>query len=858
MPLLSVFQLDFAAPIESAPALDVVSILTNPITLAVYVLIGSVFVAMILLMLIRRSLQKGTAARTGFDLKVLSVRVPKALTAEEAQQEKSQQQIQELIGAMETVFATVGGLKAQKGLKAWLFGRSDLFTFEIVAHGDKISFYVTVPAKMHAFVEEQIHAQYPDAQIDEVPDYNLFSPTGVILGSHLTLRRQSYFPIKTYRKLESDSMNALTNALSKVDAKDGVAIQYVCRSAPKKWRGEGLRIARAMQQGKKLSQAQSGKSLMADVGKGLKDAAKSKSKEQKTNEPYRLSPLEEEMVKGLEEKASKAGLDVNIRVVVSARSPDAAQRYLNDVLNAYGQFNIYEYGNGFQQVTPRFQASIIRPFIYRTFDERVRIVLNSEEMATLFHFPLPTTETPKINWLLSRKALPPSNLPTEGILLGHSEYRGRMYDVRIKQEDRRRHMYIIGKSGSGKTEMMKAMVQQDIEEGRGVCVIDPHGDFADDALEFVPKHRADDVIFFDPADYERPMGLNMLEFDPAKPEQKTFVINEMLKIFDKLYDLKSTGGPMFELYMRNAILLLMEDVASGSTLMEIPRVLADEEYRNFKLSKCKTQDVKDFWQKEALKAGGEASLANMVPYITSKLTPFIYNDYMRPIIGQQKSAFNVRDVMDGQKILLLKLSKGKIGDLNAYLIGMVLVGKILLSALGRTDMDPSQRKDFYLYIDEFQNFLTDSISAILSEARKYGLDLIIAHQFIGQLEGSPAEEKIRDAIFGNVGSLFVNRVGVEDAEFLAKEFAPTFTEYDLVNVEAFTFNCKLLIDNQASKPFNFKPIRARRPPTKELANMVRELSRYKYGRKRALVEAEILERREAVMAAIAGEDEPLL
>ncbi|MEK7473595.1 MAG: type IV secretion system DNA-binding domain-containing protein [Patescibacteria group bacterium] len=857
LPILSVFQFNLAEPIESAPALNIVSMLSHPILIALYVLIGLAFAVMVALLLLRRNLQKGTAARTSFNLKVLMVRVPKVLTAAEAQQDKSQQQIQELIGAMETVFATIGGLKAQKGFKAWLFGRSDLFTFEIVAHGDKISFYVTVPAAMHAFVEEQIHAQYPDAQIDEVPDYNLFSPTGVILGSHLALRRPSYFPIKTYRKLDSDSMNALTNALSKVDGKDGVAIQYVCRSAPKTWRTEGLRIARAMQQGKKLAQATGGKNLLFDVGKGLKDAAKtsSSSKDKKPEDAYRLSPLEEEMVKGLEEKASRAGLDVNIRVVVSAGSPDAAQRYLNDVLNAYGQFNIYEYGNGFQQVTPRFQSAIVRPFIFRTFDERVRIVLNSEEMATLFHFPLPTTETPKINWLLSRRALPPSNLPAEGLLLGHSEYRGRLYDVRIKQEDRRRHMYIIGKSGSGKTEMMKAMVQQDIEEGRGVCVIDPHGDFADDALEFVPKHRADDVIFFDPADYDRPMGLNMLEFDPARPEQKTFVINEMLKIFDKLYDLKSTGGPMFELYMRNAILLLMEDIESGSTLMEIPRVLSDDDYRNLKLSKCKSQDVKDFWQKEALKAGGEASLANMVPYITSKLTPFIYNDYMRPIIGQQKSAFNMRDIMDGQKILLLKLSKGKIGDLNAYLIGMVLVGKILLSALGRTDLDPSQRKDFYLYIDEFQNFLTDSISAILSEARKYGLDLIIAHQFIGQLEGSPTEEKIRDAIFGNVGSLFVNRVGIEDAEFLAKEFAPTFTEYDLVNVEAFTFNAKLLIDNQASKPFNFQPTRARRPPTKELSNMIKELSRYKYGRKRALVEAEIMERREA---ALGGEDEPLL
>jgi len=845
MMLLPVLQLDVITPTQVAAPFDFTSIFTGPIAILIYVLLGLFVLGMIGFALFRVLMRKRSGTGTTFDMRVLLVRVPKLLKPEDSQGDKSQQQIMELIGAMETVFATLGGLKAQKGFKAWLNGRSDLFTFEIVAHGDKISFYVCVPSSMQGFMEQQIHAQYPNAQIDEVSDYNLFSPNGVILGSHLTFRRPSHFPIKTYRKLDSDSMNAITNALSKVDGKDGVAIQYVCRSAPKSWRSEGLRIARAMQQGKKLSQVTASGGIMKDVGKGLKSAVVSPSKDKKPDEAYRLSPLEEEMVKGLEEKASKAGLDVNIRVVVSAQTPETAQRYLNDVLNAYGQFNIYEYGNGFKQDTPRFQAAIIRPFIYRSFDENARIVLNAEEMATVYHFPLPTTETPKINWLLSRKALPPSNLPTTGLLLGHSDYRGRLYDVRIKSEDRRRHMYIIGKSGSGKTEMMKAMVQQDILEGRGVCVIDPHGDFADDALEFVPKERADDVIFFDPADYERPMGLNMLEFDPARPEQKTFVINEMLKIFDKLYDLKSTGGPMFELYMRNAILLLMEDVDSGSTLMEIPRVLADEDYRNFKLSKCKSQDVKDFWQKEALKAGGEASLANMVPYITSKLTPFIYNDYMRPIIGQQKSAFNVREVMDSQKILLLKLSKGKIGDLNAYLIGMVLVGKILFAALGRTDMNPADRKDFYLYIDEFQNFLTDSIGAILSEARKYGLDLIIAHQFIGQLSGSPTEEKIRDAIFGNVGSLFVNRVGIEDAEFLAKEFAPVFTEYDLVNVEAFTFNAKLLIDNQASKPFNFQPIRAERPPTKELANMIKELSRYKYGRKRALIEAEIQERRDS-------------
>jgi hypothetical protein len=295
----------------------------------------------------------------------------------------------------------------------------------------------------------------------------------------------------------------------------------------------------------------------------------------------------------------------------------------------------------------------------------------------------------------------------------------------------------------------------------------------------------------------------------------------------------------------------MEDRESGSTLMEIPKVLADEDYRAMKLSKCKSKDVYDFWTKEAQKAGGEASLANMVPYITSKLTPFIYNDYMRPIIGQQKSAFNMREAMDTKKIVLLKLSKGKIGDINAYLIGMVVVGKILMAALARGDQDASKRGDFYLYIDEFQNFLTDSISAILSEARKYALNLIIAHQYIGQLVvGASKDTQIRDAIFGNVGTKCIFRVGTEDAEFLAKEFEPVFSQYDLVNVPGLHMATRILIDNTASKPFLMKLNFAPRPSEKEkeLANMVKELSRYKYGRKRELIEAEIAERRNAKIA----------
>lgn len=824
--------------------------LADPLVAAVAGVLASVLFVVGILFIIRFFARRHGGWGTSFGMSILLVRVPKELRKDDNQQDKTQQQILELIGRMETVFATMGSLKAEYGITAWLLGRTDLVGFEIVAHKDKISFHVTIPKKQRQFIEEQIHAQYPNAQIEDVPDYNIFAPTSVILGSYVVFKRASCFPIRTYRKLETDSMNSLTNALSKIDSGDGASIQYVLRAAHENWRREGLEIAKGMQQGKRLADVERHGffAMILYIMRGIGSIITEHDKDKKAGgDTYHLSPLENEMIKGLEEKSSKAGLEANIRVVVSAKTPEKAQRYLNDILNAYGQFNIYEYGNSLSKEMPVLQARMIRHFIFRRFDESYSLILSAEEMASMFHLPLPSTETPKINWLLSRKALPPPNLPTEGIMLGLSEYRGHKYQVRMKQGDRRRHMYVIGKSGSGKSVFQASMIKQDIEAGRGVCVIDPHGDLVDECLEYVPKERADDVILFDPADFERPLGLNMLEFDPRYPHLRTFVINEMLKIFDKLYDLKATGGPMFETYMRNAILLLMDHVESGNTLMDVPRVLADDDYRNFKLSKCTSQEVKDFWLKEALKAGGESSLANMVPYITSKLATFIYNDYMRPIIGQQKSAFNFYDVMNDQKILLVKLSKGKIGDMNAYLLGMIVVGKILDAALKRSEIPAEERKDFYLYIDEFQNFLTDSISVILSEARKYGLNLIIAHQFIGQLlVGNNRDTKIRDSIFGNVGTIISFRVGVEDAEFLEKEYLPVFSLYDMVNVEAFTCNLKLLIDNTASRPFNMMPVMPARPKNKELARMVHELSRYKYGRKRELVEAEMRERKDMV------------
>ncbi|HEY4491710.1 MAG TPA: type IV secretion system DNA-binding domain-containing protein, partial [Acidobacteriota bacterium] len=420
------------------------------------------------------------------------------------------------------------------------------------------------------------------------------------------------------------------------------------------------------------------------------------------------------------------------------------------------------------------------------------MLLNTEELTSIFHFPTPYLETKKIKSLKSRTAPLPVNMPTEGFIIGLNTYRGEDRPARISAEDRRRHMYIVGQTGTGKSVSLQNMIQQDIENGEGVCLIDPHGETVDAVLAKVPKHRADDVVIFDPADLGRPVGLNMLEYDPAKPEQKTFIVNELISIFDKLYDLKATGGPMFEQYTRNALLLIMSDPDSGSTLLEVPRVFSDPTFRKMKLAKVQDVVVKNFWEKEAEKAGGDASLANMTPYITSKFNPFIANEFVRPIIAQQKSTIHFREIMDNKKILLVTLAKGKIGEINSNLLGMIIIGKILMAALSRADVAEQERKDFYLYIDEFQNFATDSISVILSEARKYRLSLVMAHQFISQLK-----DTIKNAVFGNVGSSLIFRTGPDDAEILQKQLQPEFEANDIINLDNLNAYAKILVNGQA-------------------------------------------------------------
>lgn len=829
------------------PAISTGDFLSSIEFLIVLIGLATIAIGLIVLFTARALWRKVHEKKAAFAQVVLLVTVPKERKEDSVKggptESASIQKIREEVAVMETLFSTIGGLRAEKGWHAWLNGREDHFSFEIVVLQGLIHFFVATPKKYRQFIEEQIQAQFPAAVVEETEDYNIFSPTSTIMGAYLLFNRRNAFPIKTYKKIDSDPLNSITNTLTKVATTDGAAIQFIVRSSPGKWRREGIKLARAIQQGKKFERV-AARGAFTNFLHEYVFTEKQKKKDDGTSEPYRLSPMEEEVVKGLEEKASRAGLDVNIRLISSAPDKERARQILDQMTSAFAQFNSYHYGNTLSVAVPSGQKNIIHDFIFRAFREDRQLLLNTEEMASVFHFPLSSTETPNIKWLTSRKAPPPQAMDKTGLLIGYNEYRGIKTEIRYAQKDRMRHLYEIGKSGTGKTTLMENMATQDMKNGEGLCIVDPHGDFIDAMLGRVPANRADDVILFDPGDVDRPMGLNMLEYDINRPTQKTQVVGEIMNIFDKLYDLKATGGPMFEQYMRNAMLLVMDDPESGSTLMEIPKVLADEDYRRYKLSKIKNPVVYDFWTKEAEKAGGEAALANMVPYITSKLNQFIANDIMRPIIGQQTSAFDFYDAMNTGKIILVKLNKAKIGDLNAYLLGLIFVSKILISALNRGDMNEKDRRPFYLYIDEFQNFITDSIATILSEARKYGLGLIVGHQYISQMVKNN-DTKVRDAIFGNVGTMLCYRIGAEDSEYMSKEFAPTFSAFDLLNIEFAAAYVKLLIKGSPSKPFNMKTFPP--PPQNiELAAAMKELSRLKYGRPRAIIEDEIRTRTQSL------------
>jgi len=778
-------------------------------------------------------LKEGTPLFKSLRMKLFEVALPKV--SPEGQERK----FSELVTGMEQFYAGMLSVAVTNGDKATVRH----FTIEIARSNreGEIVFYCAVPHVRERLFEKQLLAVFPDARIDEhKEDFNPFNENGVTLASYAKSSGNPILPIKTYDTFEHDPLNIILNSFSKINHEgEGAVIQLVFSPAGDTYNKRYKSALDKIRNGESLKKATEGEGVRVakEFGGAFKEAlfGSSKSSKDKDEDKMQKDGEGEEIVQGIVDKIASPVLNTNIRLVASAGDEESAEMILGELESAFNQFGKAD-GNSisFSRLYGKKLSTFLREFIYRMYNEDRSFPLNIKEITTMFHFPVTTVTTAELREEKAKRSSAPSGVSSDGILLGVNRYRNEDTQVRFKREDRMRHFYCVGQTGTGKTTLLKNMIIQDIANGDGVCMIDPHGSDVQDILAHIPKERVDDVIYFDPAYTPRPMGLNMLEYDVNYPEQKTFVVDELFGIFQKLYaGSPESMGPMFEQYFRNSAMLVVEDPETCNTLLDVSRVMTDEKFRELKLSRSKNPVINQFWQEVAAKAGGEAALANIVPYITSKFDVFLANEIMRPIIAQEKSAFDFRKIMDEKKILLVNLSKGRLGDINSNLIGLIIVGKILMAALSRVDAPAENRPDFYLYIDEFQNVTTNSISTILSEARKYRLGLNIAHQFIAQLD-----DGIRDSVFGNVGSVAAYRVGSEDAEFLEKQFAPTFNAKDIMNIENFNAYLKLLVNGSPALPFN---IEATRPPqgNPDIVEKIKELSYLKHGRDRAEVEEEI-------------------
>lgn len=738
----------------------------------------------------------------------------------------------ELVSSMEQFYA---GMLAVEEPYA---GEPPYFTMELAVPADDphLRFYSAIPNGRRELFEKQLLAIFPNAIIKSQPnDYNVFAQDGHTVASFAKLNRKHPLSLKDYGEFDTDPVNALLNAFARYESEgEGAAVQFVIRPCPSKYDKAYRKILKSLRKGEHRDWAfEISDNLVFELWREFRWLFRGKKEE-------RDNFVDEATIKSVEAKHSAPMTETNIRILASSQDPRHAEQILHEIEATFHQ---YESTTGnrllWKRVKGNAARNVARQYSWRLFSPSVKMPLSIRELTTMFHFPPKGMKgAPHLKQSRFAQSSAPLDLPREGgVLLGANNYRGQETQVRLSTADRMRHLYTVGQTGTGKTSFMKTLIHQDIQNGEGVCFIDPHGNDILDVLASIPPERYEDVIYFDPAYLDRPFGLNLLEYDPKFPEQKTFIVNELLAIFRRLYgEVPESMGPAFEQYFRNATLLVMEDPESGSTMLDIARVLSNSEFRNRKLARSRNPVINQFWTEIATRAEGEASLQNIVPYITNKFDDFTANDFMRPIVGQQQSSFNFREVMDNKKILLVNLSKGRLGERNANLLGLIIVGKLFMSALSRADSPGKDFAPFFLYIDEFQNITTDSIPGILSEARKYKLSLTIAHQFLKQID-----EKIRDAVFGNVGSMAVFRVGEEDGEFFAKQFAPVFNSLDFVNIENYNAYVRMLSGGVPQKPFNIHTL----PPVvgnKDQVADLRELSYLTYGRDRAAVERNIRDR----------------
>lgn len=725
-------------------------------------------------------------------------------------------------------------------------------SFEIASETNLINFYVWVPTYLKDYVESQIYAQYPTVQIVELDqDYSKKDLTNgdKAFGINIGLTKDDIFPIKTFVNFEVDPLAGITTVLAKLEKNEKIWIQFLVRPVDDSWHKRSLNYIEDVKAGKSMGLAKPvGHRLIGAGAKFTKDlvSAAVVGPKEASNGKVELSTGQTTVNAAIEEKAQKIAFEVNIRALYIGGNESSANQRLQALVGGFKQFNTTNL-NGFNATKTIQSPDMLVDYRARLFDNK-GYILNTEELASLYHLPHTNVETPNIAWVNTKVGEPPTNLPTlentakEDIsLFGITTFRQGNVKFGIKREDRKRHLYIVGKSGVGKSFSIQLLALSDIYHNNGFAIVDPHGDLAQDVMKYIPENRVEDVVYFNPADIEYPISFNPME--NTDPNLRNNIASEIVGVLKKMFS--DSWGPRLEHILRFTLLALLE--TPDATLLGITRMLTDKEYRKKIVSNVTDPVVRSFWVNEFASWNDKFANEAVAP-VLNKVGAFTANPLVRNVLGQTKSSFDIREVMDKGKILIVDLSRGRLGEDNAGILGALIITKIQLAAMSRANVALDKRRGFYLYVDEFQNFATESFAVILSEARKYGLYLTVANQYVAQMP-----DEVKDAVFGNVGSMICFRVGADDASYLAKYFEPVFESTDLVNLNIQNIYITMSIDGETSPPFSAKTLRMPEPE-KDLTKQIIEHSRNHYSSTKEQVEQAIHEWSGSQMSKVKNAD----
>lgn len=815
-------------------------VVASVVVIAVVLLLAIIFGAKI------SKLKKAKKYERSLKMVPLLIHLPPTTEDIEAGNRDDRDVVNEAISKAQVMYSILASTTT-KGLKTRLYGERH-FSFEIISKDGLIRYYAIVPAVLTETVRQAIQSAYPTARVEEKREENIFEGGGginAVAGAELTLNKEYFLPIATYEDTKRDAQMAMLNALGSVGKNEGATVQILFRPAQKNWSDKAKQYIDNLHKGKTTKTVGSN---LGDFAMDLIKAPWEVPGEHEKTEQTTLTNIKQDEITAITNKMRYPAFETLIRVIASSASEPRSQAIMGGIVSSFSQFNSPEL-NGFKVNALKDPKKLVIDYTFRFFPVRLRSsILNSVELASIYHLPEQSAiPTSSVERQLVKQVDGPAKLATEGLFLGTNEYRGNKKPIYLQEKDRRRHMYVIGQTGMGKSVFLENLAFQDMCDGRGFAFIDPHGDAVEAILKRVPEERIDDVIYFDPADIEHPVGMNMFEY--TTEDQKDFIVQEGISMLQSLFDPQNQGffGPRGQHMFRNAALLLMSDPA-GATFIDIPQCFTDPEFVKQKLKYVTDKAVYDYWTKEFPASQKSNDAGEVITWFSSKWGPFIANTIMRNTLGQVKSGFNIREIMDTKKIFLVNLSKGRLGDINANLLGMIFVMKFQQAAMSRQDIPEDQRQDFCLYVDEFQNFATDSFESILSEARKYRLNLIVANQFMTQLT-----EKIREALLGNVGTIVCGRIGVTDAELMVKAFTPTFTAEDLTKTPNFAAVTKVMMFDMPSAPFTINLPPPMGEANDELMKTLKVYSATRFGKTRSEVEKEIESRWSAAEKAKGSE-----